>query len=600
MRIFIGILLSAFLLSPLPMARAIPFFDQLPKFKVRVQDDQQLQDWLREQMKEQRKGSSVLKTYDDPRDVARYERGTLEKLLRSRGYYDASVRQTVTDGEILYRVNPGPQYHIKSIVLDMPDYLRQGFSGLPLQVGDPLVASKVLEGVKTIEKYLHENTCLLNVDVSYEATAIHSEAAARLVYRVAPSPEVNVGEVRLEGLTSVEADYLQGKLKIQTGDCFSREKIDAARLRLLRTNLIASANSEVSEPYQGLVDVTFVVQERRHRTVKLGVGYTSDEGAGVSAGWEHRNVFRRGEKIEVESKVNPAQQTLKGKLLIPRFLHDKQKLTGSVEVGNEERDSYRSESIKIGATVSRDLSRNRTASIGTELKFSQVDEEVDVLPQQDKNKNFRLLAFPLGLKWDTTDNPLDARRGATVAMEVKPYLDLKNSNTSFVKNTLLLTGYKTGRQMRYEPTLALRIKAGAITGVPNLELPADERFYAGGGGSVRGYGYQELGPRVLVPPAEPGGQPTLSDSIGGRGLSEISLEGRFRFSDTWGGVLFVDGGNAYEEPRPKFSDLFWGAGFGVRYFTSFAPLRLDIAFPLDKREGIDSDYQIYVSLGQAF
>ncbi|SDZ75108.1 autotransporter assembly complex protein TamA [Microbulbifer marinus] len=600
MRIFIGILLAALLLSPLPRAQAIPFFDQLPDFKVRVEDDRQLQDWLREQMKEQRKGSSVLKSYDDPRDVARYERGTLEKLLRSRGYYDASVRQTVTDDEILYRVSPGPQYHIKSIFLDMPEYLRQGFSGLPLRVGDPLIASKVLDGVKVIEKYLNENACLLNVDVSYEATAIHSEAAARLEYRVAPSPEVNVGEVRMEGLTTIEADYLQDKLKINTGDCFSREKIDAARLRLLRTNLIASANSEVSEPYQGLVDITFVVQERSHRTVKLGVGYTSDQGAGVSAGWEHRNVFHRGEKVEVESKVNPALQSLKGKLLIPRFLSAKQSLSGSVELANEDRDSYRAKSLKLGATVQRELSRNRTASAGVELKFSRVDEEVDVLQDENKNKNFNLLAFPLGLKWDTTDNPLDARRGATIALEVKPYVDLKNSNTSFVRNTLVLTGYKTASQMRYEPTVALRVKAGAISGVPNLELPADERFYAGGGGSVRGYGYQELGPRVLVPPTEPGEAPTLSDSIGGRGLGEISLEGRFRFTDTWGGVLFVDGGNAYVDPRPKFSDLFWGAGIGVRYFTSFAPLRLDIAVPLDKREGIDSNYQIYVSLGQAF
>ncbi|WP_323843793.1 autotransporter assembly complex protein TamA [Microbulbifer magnicolonia] len=579
---------------------AIPFFDQLPKFKLRVQDDRELQDWLREEMEKLRKSSSALKSYEDPRDVARYERGNLEKLLRSRGYYDAVVRQSVTDGEILYRVNPGPQYLIKSITIDMPEHLRQGFSDLPLRVGDPLIASKVLEGVKAIENYLSENACLLNIDVSYRATVVHGEAAARLEYRVEHSPEVRVGEVRMVGLTSVEPDFLQGKLQIHSGDCFSRNKIDAARLRLLRTNLVASANTEVSDPYQGLVDITFLLQERRHRTVKLGVGYTSDEGAGVSAGWEHRNVFRRGEKIEVETKATPVQQSLKGQLLIPRFLRDKQNFSARVELSNEDRDSYRAKSLTFGAAVARQLSRNRTASVGTELKFSQVDEEVDGVPGINQDENFRLLAFPLGMKWDTTDNLLDARRGATVAFEVKPYVDLRDTNTSFLKNILVLTGYKTAGEMRYEPTLALRIKAGAITGIPNLEIPADERFYAGGGGSVRGYGYQELGPRVLIPPKVPGEPPKLSDSIGGRGLSEISLEGRFRFSDTWGGVLFFDGGNAYVDPEPNFSDLFWGAGIGVRYFTTFAPLRFDIAFPLDRREGIDSDYQVYVSLGQAF
>ncbi|WP_346839515.1 BamA/TamA family outer membrane protein [Microbulbifer sp. SAOS-129_SWC] len=594
MRVFIGILVAGLLLSAWQPALAIPFFDHLPDYKVRVAGDRDLQHWLRDELKKLRKNNAALKSYDDPRDVARYERGTLEKLLRSRGYYDGRVREFVSADGITYRVTAGDQYHIKEIRLDMPAHLRRGFSGLPLKVGDPLEASKVLAGVKAIEKYLGENACLLKIDVSYRATVIHSETAARLEYRVAPSPQVRVGEVRMEGLTSVEPDFLQGKLHIERGECFNRDKIDAARLRLLRTNLIASANSRISEPYNGLVDVTFVLRERRHHTVKLGVGYTSSEGAGVSAGWEHRNVLHRGEKIEVETKVNPVLQKLKGDLLVPRFLQDKQNLTASAEISSEDRDSYTADALKFGATVSRRLTKHRTASIGTELKFSQVDEQLG------QSESYRLLSFPLGLKWDTTDNLLDARSGATAALEIRPYVDLGNSDTRFFKNTLVLTGYKTAPDWRYKPTLALRLKAGVITGLDNYEVPADERFYAGGGGSVRGYGYQALGPRLLLPPKEPGGKPTLSDPVGGRALSEISLEGRLRFSDTWGGVLFLDGGNAYADPNPNFSDLYWGAGFGVRYFTSFAPLRLDIAFPLDRREGLDNNLQIYVSLGQAF
>ena len=595
LRVLIAFLLTGFLLLPYQPVQAIPFFDQLPDFKVRVQGDRELQDWLREEMKSQRKNSSVLKSYEDPRDVARYERGTLDKLLESRGYYDARVRDSITDGTIVYRVEPGQRYRIKSIDLDMPGRFRQGITGLPLQVGDPLDATKVLDGVKVIEKYLSENACLLEIDVSYQVTIIRSEAMARLVYRVAPSPEVGVGEVRIEGLTSVEPDYLADKLKIESGDCFKRSKLDAARLRLLRTNLITSANSEVSAPHDGLVDITFVLVERKHRTVKLGVGFTSSEGAGVSAGWEHRNIFHRGEKLSVESKVNPVQQSLKGELLIPQFFSDKQNFVAKAELSNEDRDSYQAESLTLGAIVFRRLSKHRTVSAGSELKFSEVDEE-GALPE-----DYSLLAFPLGFKLDTTDNLLDARRGATVGLEVKPYLDLGSTSANFVKNTLVLTGYGTADEMRFDPTLALRIKAGVISGVDDLlQVPADERFYAGGGGSVRGYAYQALGPRVLLPPKEPGGEPRLSDSLGGRALSEFSIEGRLRFSDTWGGVLFTDAGNAYARPNPDFSDLYWGVGFGVRYITSFAPLRFDIAFPLDKRDDLDDDFQVYVSLGQAF
>ncbi len=590
----IGVLLSALLLLPQPAA-ALPFFDRLPKFKVRVLENRELQEWLKDQLSEQRKSSSVLKSYEDPHDVARYERGTLEKLLRSRGYYDGRVRQSVTGGEILYRVVPGRQFRIKSLDIDMPPRLRAGFPGVGLQVGDPLEAVKVSEGVKRIETYLADNACLLNVDVDYKATVIHSEHAARLVYRVAPSPEVHIGELSIAGATSVNEDYLRKRLKLSPGDCFNRAKLDAAKLRLLRTNLIAGANAEVSEPHDGVVDVTFLVIERKHRTIRLGVGYASDEGAGVSAGWEHRNILGRGEKIEVETRVSEITQSLKGELLVPRFFRDDQDLAATAEASNEDRESYQAESVTIGGTISRRHTKHRTFSVGSELKFSKVQEE------GEESENYNLLSFPLGIKIDTTDNLLDARRGATVALEVSPYFDLKGSSTRFVKNTLVGTGYLTGDDIRFDPTLAVRIKAGVISGIDNLDIPADERFYSGGGGSVRGYAYQALGPRRLIPSTVAGEPPTLSDPIGGRGLSEISVEGRFRFTETWGGVLFVDGGNAYADPQPSFDDLYWGIGIGVRYMTSFAPLRFDIAFPLDRREDLDdSAYQIYVSLGQAF
>lgn len=599
MRVLTGTLLAALLLLPLQPALAIPFFDQLPKFKVQVEEDKPLQEWLRDELQKLRKTSSVLKTYEDPRDLARYERGSLEKLLRSRGYYAARVRESVSDGKILYRVTAGPQYRIKSLEFSMPAHLRSGFPGVPLREGDPLDAQKVLEGQRAIEKFLGENACLLDIQVDYQATVIRSESAARLEYRVQPSPEVKVGEVRIEGLTSVDPEYLRKRVQLATGDCFNRNKIDAARLRLLRTNLIASANSEVSEPRDGVVDITFLLQERKHRTVKLGVGYTSSEGAGVSAGWENRNVFSQGEKIDIESKFNPVRQSIKGELLVPRFLRDDQNFIAKVELSNEDTDSYNAEALTIAAAVARKLSKHRTASVGSELKFSKVDQIVDA--EESTSENYQLLSFPLGMKWDTTDNLLDAHKGATAAIEVKPYVDLGGSSTRFVKNTLVLTGYKTAEEMRWKPTLALRIKAGVISGLANLDIPADERFYAGGGGSVRGYAYQALGPRILIEPKIAGGEPRLSDPIGGRALSEISIEGRFRFTDTWGGVLFLDGGNAYADPHPQFnSSLFWGAGIGVRYMTSFAPLRLDVGFPLERRDDIDDKVQVYVSLGQAF
>jgi translocation and assembly module TamA len=130
---------------------------------------------------------------------------------------------------------------------------------------------------------------------------------------------------------------------------------------------------------------------------------------------------------------------------------------------------------------------------------------------------------------------------------------------------------------------------GSITGTESADIPANRRFYAGGGTSIRGYALQSVGP--LTDDGTP---------IGGRSLLELSAELRVKLSKTLGGVVFIDGGNVYEETVPDFSNnLRWAAGFGTLYFTAVGPIRLDIGFPLNRRS-IDDSFQFYISVGQAF
>jgi translocation and assembly module TamA len=136
-------------------------------------------------------------------------------------------------------------------------------------------------------------------------------------------------------------------------------------------------------------------------------------------------------------------------------------------------------------------------------------------------------------------------------------------------------------------TLGARARLGTIFGASRDQIAPSRRFYAGGGGSVRGFGYQELGPRDAknVP-------------LGGRGLSEFSIEGRYRFGD-YGVVGFVDAGQVTERQYPDFSDMRVGVGVGGRVYTSFGPVRADIATPLGRRPG-EALITVYVSIGQAF
>jgi translocation and assembly module TamA len=137
--------------------------------------------------------------------------------------------------------------------------------------------------------------------------------------------------------------------------------------------------------------------------------------------------------------------------------------------------------------------------------------------------------------------------------------------------------------------LAGRVNVGAIAGSQRNRIPADERFYAGGGGSIRGYEHQKVGPLRDDTP------------LGGRSLLEFSIEARTRISNRFGIVPFIDGGTVFESAYPTFGrTLRWGAGIGFRYFSPIGPIRFDVAVPLNRRSGIDKAFQIYISLGQAF
>jgi translocation and assembly module TamA len=135
--------------------------------------------------------------------------------------------------------------------------------------------------------------------------------------------------------------------------------------------------------------------------------------------------------------------------------------------------------------------------------------------------------------------------------------------------------------------IAGRARAGSIPGIERNDLAPSRRYYAGGGGSVRGFGYQELGPRA------PDGDP-----IGGRSLNEFAIEARYRFGN-FGIVPFVDAGQVYEGVLPKGSDLRFGAGIGGRFYTNFGPLRVDVATPIARKKG-ESAVSLYISIGQAF
>jgi translocation and assembly module TamA len=231
--------------------------------------------------------------------------------------------------------------------------------------------------------------------------------------------------------------------------------------------------------------------------------------------------------------------------------------------------------------VARLVSSRLRISGGVGTRISKVE-------QVDATENYALLLSPWTLDFNFSDDLLNPSQGGRAILELAPYTDIRSSHLTFTRT------FGEYRHFLSSPrlpgvVLAGRLALGVLSGASRSDIPADEHFYAGGGGSIRGYEYQTVGDIV-------DGQP-----IGGNSLIETSLELRTRFAERWGLVAFLDGGMAFESSTPT-QDLTmqWGAGLGVRMFTGMGPIRVDLAVPVNPRENLDENYQFYVSLGQAF
>lgn len=561
----------------------LPFLNSKTNFTIELKGDKTLIKLLEDELTRQRKNNRQLQQYSKRNKIARYESQLLNERLRAEGYYAGEIRSSLQNDRIIYRINPGPLYYIEKLVVELPtDISLPTSNDIVILEGNPLRAQAVYRAKKTLADYVATHFCLYRIDVDYRVIVFHKTHSAKVILQVKDSQAATFGDIKFAGLQSLDENYLRERLSLKPGDCFKRSRIDAANLTLMQTSLLAHANIQVGEPIDGRVPILLNVVERFHRTVSAGAGFQSDEGFGLSAGWEHRNMWGRAQKLSVDTYIAQRRQQVSSNLILPHFRRSNQSITFYTDFEHEDTDAFQSRLATVGVTVSRPLRHHLRGTLGAEIEFSEVEED-------NETDTFTLFSLPLSIEYDKRNNPLDPRDGWVASGQIRPYWDTNDTNPQFVKSTLAASTYLSFENVMWQPTFAVRGALGAISGIGRDQVPANIRYYVGGGGSVRGYPFQSLGPL------------TDGDPDGGLSFTEISLETRLRWGDNWGGVVFLDGGFAYEDTLPQLGqDLRWGAGFGVRYYTSFAPIRFDIAVPLNKRDEIDDAFQLYISIGQAF
>lgn len=518
---------------------------------------------------------------------------TLRLALQAQGYYAAGVEAVCTTrkrkGRVVFRVQPGPVFLVRSVSVGVATGTLPASVTFPsperlgLETNRPLVAQTVLDAQARVLRAFQAGGYPAARFAEQAIVTDHAAHRADIVLRVDPGPPVRFGPVSVRGLNRLRESYVRRLVPWREGERYDINRVDAFRDTLARGGLFSAVAIESGAvPESGDESpVTVTLKERKRRRVELGVGYTTDGGAETHASWMHRNLFGGAEQLQLEAGVAELKSYTEAAFRRPQFLRTDQDLLLDLKAQREEGEAYTSQWVRAAGGLDRELSRRLRAQAGLALRYSEVEQE--------EREEFFLWSLPARLLRDTSDDLLDPTRGTRWTVLGEPTYDLLNGGMAFFRVQLTAAGYW---RFSRRPLLVLagRATAGSLVGPSRGDLPADERFYAGGGGSIRGYGYQDVGP--LDEDHNP---------LGGRSVLESSLELRWRATRTMGFVLFADGGTAFEEKVPDFDERYlWGAGLGWRYYTSFGLARFDIAVPLDRRPDIDENYQFYLSIGQAF
>ncbi len=527
---------------------------------------------------------------------ARDDADLLNTILRAEGYYDANIETDVVpkDGqlEVTLTVEPGPLYtfgEVQVAGVPKPD-LRDAFG---VRANDAVNADAVQGGELALrEKLAREGFPFAKV-AEPDIVVDHDTRIATLNLNVESGGERRIGSIRVLGdRAPFGAKHVGVIARFRPGELYNEAMIDDLRRALIATGLISTVKLEpVEGTTPGTVDIATTLEPAPPRTIAGEVGYGTGEGFRVEASWQHRNLIRPEGAVTLRGVAGTREQSLGALLRMGNFRRRDQVLNASMIASHEVRAAYDATSFEIAANLERQTNiiwqKDWTYSFGFELVASDEKDFVATAGLAQRRTYF-IGALPLTLGYDGSDDLLDPHKGFRLSGRLSPEVSLSGKAFGYARAQIDASGYVPVGQ---KVVIAGRARIGSTVGAAREDIAPSRRFYSGGGGSVRGFGYQEIGPRNA-----------LDRPIGGRSLVEFSLEARIRlpvFGGNFGVVPFVDAGNIYTGSIPKFTGMRVGAGVGLRYYSGFGPIRIDVGTPLGRRKG-ESVVAVQVSLGQAF
>lgn len=504
------------------------------------------------------------------------------RFLRARGYYAAELRGEMDDtGQPVLRITTGPRFGLEGISVEtgFQDANIIARNAIERPADNALTAEWVLNAEAAAQAAL-ENAGWPEAEALPRDVIIdHARQVGNVHLRFRTGPYTRYGNIRLQD-EGWRPAFINRLATFETGAPASLDGLNEFEGRLeglasVREARITLGDAEENDNNR-FINVALIPAPRH--AIEAMISLSTTEGAGLGSSWSRRNIFGGDETFRLSGGLATLVQSIHAELSLPYWRRIDQRLVLETGFKSEDTDAFQQNELSAGFSLYRKLNESIDLQLGAIAETSRVTDA-------SGERHFNAMRLTSALAFDQRDNRLDPRSGVQAALIINPGYNFGAADATYVQTEVRASAYYP---VSSHFTAAARIRLGTIVGATVTDIAADQRFYAGGGGSARGFEYQTLSP------IGPDGAPA-----GGLSVTELNVEVRWRGEGRWGAVAFADTAFADASETPGFDNLRTGIGLGLRYYFDFAPVRFDLATPLDRRPGEDPVH-VYISIGQAF
>jgi translocation and assembly module TamA len=534
---------------------------------------------------------------------AEKDTGPLLEVLYSYGYYDAEIRNTLSEiahnsVEVQIDITLKDQYRLSEfkivnaqapnsthIEIENAALEKITLNRLKLEIGQPADASSILSAERQVIYFLQRAGYPEAHLVDKKSTADRTKQTVSVTMYVDTGPYAYFGPICIEGLHRVKPEYARYLLSFHENEPYDLGQVQQTQSTYFDTSLFSYV--EITHPENvhtnERMPMRVSVKESKQRSFSIGGNYATLDGFGGTIGWEHRNFRGLGQRLSFQANISKRFKDIVASYREPNLSKKGRFRSWKLESSTQNYKSFGAKSVALYRRYDTNVNRQFKRSTGWTLEYLRDTTNYS-------SGHYTLLKAPIFFRYATTKDTLNPTRGFEANLGLTSTINLPNPDLFYLKTRLSYALYIPLSPTR-KSCLAARAYLGSIIGANLFSVPAAKRFYAGTDQFLRGYDY------FTVSPLNSDNDPT-----GGKCMLMFNVEMRFQANEDFGFVLFYDTGQVYAESYIRFREKFLrSVGFGIRYFSILGPLSVDIAFPIDRRPGYEESLlKLYVSIGQTF